>query len=305
MPVVWEISALHLANKMTLFSGVILTNVPYSFDKNVGGFSNLLKISRSYFINSYANKNISITSNGTITNTITDKNGSFRVVTDSLHEGEIKINISDNAEPLRILQAYPVTFKNTQSAFDVISDIDDTIIVSNTADLFKRLVTLAFKAPQKRKSISFSKKMFDEFKKLDVRVFYISKSESNLFGYLTAFIEHNGLPKCVLFLTPYLKFRQLFYPKGVDFKIDHIRFLIEHSGSKNFVLFGDDSQRDIEIYSEIAKTYPQRILKIYIRQTKAIILPHQKRMMEKFDSAGVPIKYFKSDDSLELLNELI
>ena len=305
IPVVWQLSALHL-NKRTLFSGVLLTDVPDSFNNKNGVFMNFIKTIKSYFIRAYSNKEITITSNGETINTITDNKGSFRIITNSLHKGEIKINISSKDEPIKILQEYPIIFENTHSAIDVISDIDDTIIVSYTADLFKRISTLLFKTPNKREVIGFTQKMFDKFKKLDARVFYVSKSESNLFGFLTLFIEHNHLPKGVLFLTPYLRFCQLLNPKkGVNFKIENIRFLIENTSPKNYVLFGDDSQRDMEIYYNITKEFPHRILKIYIRQTKAKIVLNQKRMRENLKSLGVPIKHFKSDDDLDVSDELI
>ena len=305
IPVVWQLSALHI-NKRTLINGVLLTGIPYSYRKKQRGFRNLIKIIKSYFISTYSNKEITIRSNGETINTVTDNNGSFRIVTNSLHKGEIKINILSKDKPLRILQEYPIIIENTNSVIDVISDIDDTIIISYTADFLKRISTLLFKAPNKREVIGFTQKMFDEFKKLDARVFYVSKSESNLFGFLTAFIEHNQLPKGVLFLTPYLKFCKLINSKkGIDFKIDNIRFLIENTSPKNYVLFGDDSQRDMEIYYSITKEFPHRILKIYIRQTKAKIVLNQKRMRENLKSLGVPIKHFKSDDDLEVSDELI
>ena len=304
-PVVWQLSALHL-NKGTLFSGVLLTGIPYSYSKKNDGFRNLIKVIKSYFIRTYSNKGITITSNGETINTITDNNGSFRIITNSLHKGEIEISIAGNDDPLKIIQEYPIIIENTHSAIDVISDIDDTIIVSYTADFFKRISTLLFKAPNKRKVIGFTQKMFDKFKKLDARIFYVSKSESNLFGFLTVFIEHNHLPKGVLFLTPYLRFCQLLNPKkDVDFKIENIRFLIENTSPKNYVLFGDDSQRDMDVYYNITKEFPHRILKIYIRQTKVKILQNQKRMRENLKSVGVPIKYFKSDDGLEVSDELM
>jgi len=304
MPVVWEISAMHLANEKTLFNGVILKNAPYSFTQDVNIFSNFFKVLKSYFTKSYANKNITITTNGKAVQTMTDRNGSFRIVADGLHEGEIKVHTSDK-EPMEVLQPYPVTFTTTESSFDVISDIDDTIIVSNTTSLLKRFLTLTLKAPHKRMTIGFSKKMFVEFKKLNARIFYVSKSESNLFGYLTTFIEHNDLPKYALFLTPYLSFKDLFFSKkAADFKIENISFIIENSEFKNYILFGDDTQRDMEIYCEIAKAYPKRIAKIYIRQTSSKISLYQKEAMNKLVSVGVPVKYFQSDDDIELLNYL-
>jgi len=304
MPIVWQISVLHL-NKKTLLSGVLLKGIPFTYDEQIGNFRNLLKVLRSYFIGVYANKEIAISVNDKIIYTNTDKYGSFSVVVDFLCKGELTIKIADSNKPLKILQSYPIVFQNTESPFDVISDIDDTIIVSYTADFFKRIGTLAFTAPQKRKTIGFTQKLFEEFKKQDVRVFYVSKSESNLFAMLTAFIELNNLPKGMLILTPYLKFGQLLHPKkGRDYKLKNIRFIFENSGTKDFVLMGDDSQRDMEIYTDIAKEFPERVMKIYIRQTKRKVLPRQKRMWIELKATGVPVKYFKADTPVDKLNEI-
>ena len=304
MPIVWQISALHL-HKRTLISGVLLKGIPFTYNKQIGNFRNLLKVIKSYFIAAYANKKISITLNGKTINTSTDKNGNFSVIVETLHKGVININIASHEKPLEILQSYPIVFQNTESPFDVISDIDDTIIVSYTANFFKRIGTLAFTSPQNRKAISFTQKIFKEFKKQDARVFYISKSESNLFAMLTSFIELNNLPKGKLILTPYLKFSQLFHPKkDRNYKLKNIRFIIENSDNKAFVLIGDDSQRDMEIYSDIANEFQKKILKIYIRQTNRKVMPYQKRMWENLKSTGVPVVYFNTDTSINELNDL-
>ena len=304
-PVVWQISICHLVNNRTLFRGVILNKAPFKYDKKINALRNLVKVIKSYFISVYANKDISMISHGKTIKATTDTHGSFQIIAEFQHIGALKIYTEGQNKSLKQLQSYPTTFRETNSAFDVISDIDDTIIVSYTADLLKRIATLAFKTPHKRKVIEFTQKMFTEFKKQDARIFYVSKSESNLFGMLTAFIELNNLPKGALFLTPYLKLFQLLNPKKeVNFKIDRIRFLIKNTGDKKYVLFGDDSQRDIEIYTAIAIDFPQRILKIYIRQTKSKILLKQKRMMENLESTGVPINYFRSDDNLHVAQEM-
>ncbi len=305
IPVVWQISALHLTANRTLFSGVLLNNSPITYDTKFGVLSNLIKVIKSFFVSAFANKEISITSNGSTINTNTDKHGGFKLIVGFQHNGEIKINIAGLDKPLRILQTYPITFQETNSSFDVISDIDDTIIVSYTSDFFKRVGALTLTPPRKRKVIDFPRKMFDEFNKQDARIFYISKSESNLFGVLTSFITHNNLPKGKLFLTPFSNFYQLlFEKKDKDFKIESIRFLIENSENKKYVLFGDDSQQDIDIYSKIAGEYPRQIIKIYIRQTKNKISPYQKRMLEKLKSSNLPVEYFKADTKIDTEKEI-
>jgi len=297
-PIIWQISAVHL-NRKTLISGVVLKAAPFVYDKQTGSFRNLLKVIKSYFVGVYQNKQISVTANNVTVTTNTDNYGSFLVVIDNQHIVEIKVKTAGDATPLRILQTYPIVFQNTKSSFDVISDIDDTIVVSYTANFLKRIGTLALTPPTKRKTISFTQNLFNEFKKQDARVFYVSKSESNLFGMLTSFIEHNKLPKGQLILTPYLKFGQLLNPKkNRNFKFNHIRFIIENSLTNGFVLLGDDSQQDMEIYLEIFRMFPENVLKIYIRQTKKKIFPHQKQIWEKLKSTGAPVKYFMADSNV-------
>ena len=304
MAIVWQISAVHL-NKRTLLNGVILKDTPFAYDKQIGKFRNLMKVGKSYFIDVCANEQISITTNNKTIQTTTDEYGSFSIVLDFLMTSEITIKIAPENKPLKIIQTYPVVFHNIVSPFDVISDIDDTILVSYTANFFKRVGTLAFTVPQKRKSIDFTQKLLIEFDKMGARVFYVSKSESNFFGMLTSFIKHNKLPKGHLILTPYLKFSQLLNPRKMhNFKINNIRFILENSGTKGFVLFGDDSQRDMEIYSEIAKEFPEKVLKIYIRQTKKKVLLYQKRMWENLKSTGATVQYFKADSDVDAVKEM-
>ena len=158
IPIVWQISALHLTAERTLFSGVILNNSPFTYDAKIGVIRNLIKVIKSYFIRAYANKEISITSNGSTINTNTDSHGGFQVIFGFQHNGEVKINITGLDKPLRILQTYPISFHNTNSPFDVISDIDDTIIISYTSDFFKRVGGTHSYASPKKKSYWFPAK---------------------------------------------------------------------------------------------------------------------------------------------------
>ena len=303
MAIVWQLSVLHL-NKSALISGVLLKDRPFTYNKQISGFKNLLKVVKSYFIGVCDDQEIIIAIGNKNIKTRTNDRGGFSYTLDFIPNNDIKISFPTDANPLNIIQSYPIIFKNTNSSFDVISDIDDTIIFSYTADFFKRIRTVAFTTPDKRKPVEFTQHLLEEFKKEDIRVFYVSKSESNLFSMLSYFIEKNKLPKGSLFLTPYLKLGQLFKSKKHNFKIENIRFIFENSGNKKYVLFGDDSQADMEVYANVVKEFPERILKIYIRQTKPKILSTQKKMWEKLRATKVPVNYFKEENTLNVSNEM-
>lgn len=298
-PVVWQLSVLHLADK-TLISGVLLNRIPFSFDKKIGKFQHALQVFKSYFVGVYSDKKISITANQKTINTTTDEYGSFSVVADFHVTDKVLVRAVGYDKPLNILQSYPVVFRNTKSRFDVISDIDDTILVSYTANMIKRIGILSFVTPEKRKTVQFTQKLLGLLSEFPANVFYVSKSESNLFGILTSFIIKHKLPKGILLLTPYLSINRLIKEKKDKFfKLDHIQFIIENSSDKKFILFGDDTQKDMEVYQIIAQNYPKKIARIYIRQTKMHVNQRKLRLFKKLKETFPNAVYFNINTNID------
>jgi len=185
--------------------------------------------------------------------------------------------------------------KETAGTYDVISDIDDTIMVSYTADFYKRISTVAFNNPKRRKSILYTYQLLKTLEEQGSRMFYVSKSESNLFGMISSFISHHNFPKGDIFLTPYLRFNQLFRSKDTRYKEDTINFIITNS-SKNFILIGDDSQMDMDAYAHTVSKFPDRIFRIYIRQTKKNRSRVQLQKWQDLKATGVNVTYFDKSD---------
>ncbi|RUA23615.1 MAG: hypothetical protein DSY76_09260 [Bacteroidetes bacterium] len=303
-PIVWQLSVTQFSKK-TLVKGVLLLEAPFAYDKKIGNARNLINVFKSYFIRVYANKTILIRMDGHSITTTTDRHGSFSIFIDSLINEIPQIRIPESDFPLRILQTYPIIFQHSESKIDVISDIDDTIIVSHSANFIKRIGTLALKAPHNRKSISPSSSLLNAFEKKGASVFYISKSESNLFGLLTSYIVHNSLPKGSLFLTPYLKLSQLLNSKkGVDYKFNNIRLIMDNNEDKKYILIGDDSQKDIDVYLRIIAAFPNRILKVYIRQTRSKISHSQQQKWEQLESSTVASHYFRNETENEVIKDI-
>ena len=50
-------------------------------------------------------------------------------------------------------------------------------------------------------------------------------------------------------------------------KINHLRYFIFNS-LRSLVLVGDSGERDPEIYGNVARMYPKRVLRIFIRAVK-------------------------------------
>ena len=294
MPVVWQLAILHLESK-TLITGVILKKAPLTPGKKRRAIRHFYTVVRSYFVSPLRLRDIRIKIAGRNLKTRTKKRGGFILEIDRVEAEEVEIFLNESDIPLHILQIYPLAFHTEACPFKIISDIDDTILVSYTARFFKRMKTLLVKTPHKRKTVGYTRQMFEHLKQYNACIYYVSRSESNLFHIITAFLVYNRLPLGMLFLTPYLNLWQLaFMKKAVGFKLKHMRWLLENSGDKKYILFGDDSQRDMDFYAQIAREYPGRIIKVYIRQTLKRRLWHQQVKWEKLKAAGVPVTYYNS-----------
>jgi len=295
MPLIWQLSATHF-NTKTLLHGVLVKDLPPLYKTNSASIKNLIRLLRSYFVTLFNYEEIIIEVDGRKIKTVTDEHGAFSLELDFLVADSISIYTTDDKQQFEAVQQYPVIFPESAGPYEVVSDIDDTIIVSYSADFFKRITTVALKSPFKRHTIDFTQHLFKCFEEQQSRVFYVSKSESNLFGMISSFLNYHHLPKGDIFLTPYLKFSQLFsQKKGKTYKEERISYIIANS-TKKVILVGDDSQKDMEAYATIFKKFPERIFKIFIRQTKSSRSQSQIQKWQELISSGVNITYFTNSD---------
>lgn len=156
----------------------------------------------------------------------------------------------------------------------VISDIDDTLLVSHSTRIMRKMALLLFRNAYSRKPVAQVLKWYHMIRELNDGVvpedfFYVSNSEWNLYDFLRDFFDINGLPKGIFMLRDLKKgLRDLIRTGKPDsgHKEDMIRFLLEFFPQKPFILAGDSGQKDIDIYTNICQAYPSRIKGVIIRQ---------------------------------------
>lgn len=301
MPFIWQISILKFKRR-TILNGIILHGKP-PVQKKANAINTFTTVIGSYFKKTYANKKIVIAIDGVQHPSITDDKGGFSLELESPVNNNFEISPKNSLKSFEVLQSYPVVFNDADFPLAIISDIDDTILVSYTLNIWKRVITLLFVSPDKRKPVNFTQAILNKINAKKGRIFYVSKSEGNLFGMLTNFIKNNNLPTGNLMLTPYLITNQLLNPKkGIDFKERMIRLVMENSPEKKFILMGDDTQQDIAVYTKIARLYPKRIFKIYIRKTRKNLLGKKQEQLDKIMDLSVPVLYF--NDTSDVLKEI-
>ena len=184
----------------------------------------------------------------------------------------------------------------------VISDIDDTLLVSHSTRLIRKMALVLFRNAHSRKTIPFVKNWHAYIKELNESAhprdfFYVSNSEWNLYDFLVDFFSINELPKGVFFLQ-YLKkgIRDLISSGKVNnaHKKNSIEFLLKFYPHKKFILVGDNGQKDMDVYREIVEKYNDRIKGVIIRK-----LPYIKneKSLRKFEACmktcRVPFKSFQ------------
>lgn len=299
MAVLWQLSVVEF-HEHTLISGVVLHRNCPVIRASAPLWRVFLSTLKTYFRQPYGRQNIIIESGGQKLLTQTDKAGGFWLETDQPVSKALKVYLDGKEAPLPVCQSYPVYQPDSPFPLAVISDIDDTILVSYTANFLKRLRALFFVSPHKRQPVSFTGSLLAAVHRQQGRIFYVSKSESNLFGVLTAIIQHHALPPGHLFLTSYLRLGQLLKPKkGRNYKDQRIKKVLDNTPDKNFILLGDDTQRDMAIYTEIARQYPDRIKKIYIRRTFKNLSAKKKGHLNRLQELPVPVVYFADTDNVE------
>jgi phosphatidate phosphatase APP1 len=152
-----------------------------------------------------------------------------------------------------------------------ISDIDDTFLISYSSNLRKRLYVLLTQNAHSRKPFEGAVKHFQLLHtsggKAANPFFYVSSSEWNLYSYIKEFSKENHLPDGVYLLNQLKQFRQVFKTGQNNHGTKFMRIvrILEAHPEQQFILLGDDSQKDPEIYASVVSHFPGKIFCIYIR----------------------------------------
>lgn len=155
--------------------------------------------------------------------------------------------------------------------FGVISDIDDTVLTTHAQSLLKSVYMTFMHNAYSRLPFegvaAFYRALQQGASGADENpVFYVSSSPWNLYDLLVDFLKINNIPKGPLFLKDYgFTHNKLFTESHGVHKPRQIRNILKAYPHLNFILIGDSGQHDPEIYAEVIKEFPGRILAAYIR----------------------------------------
>jgi phosphatidate phosphatase APP1 len=215
----------------------------------------------------------------------------------------VKVYLLDS-EGIKTKSGVGKVFIPNSTQYGFISDIDDTVLVSHSNTTGKKLRTMFTKNPRSRKTFSDVVKFY---KLLSLAAtspsllnpfFYVSSSEWNLYDDLNEFFKHNGLPKGAFLLNKIKRWYQLLKigKTNHEGKLIRVTRILEAFPKQIFVLLGDNSQRDPQIYFSIAKQYPNQIKAIYIRNIDSKKAFSTLNLFKTIDNKSIFTFQFKHTD---------
>ncbi|HET7322624.1 MAG TPA: phosphatase domain-containing protein, partial [Longimicrobiaceae bacterium] len=157
-----------------------------------------------------------------------------------------------------------------EARFGVVSDIDDTVVRTNAANLLRMLRMVFLTNARTRLPFPGVAAFYRALQRGEAGdrtnpIFYVSSSPWNLYDLLTEVFEVHGVPTGPLFLKHLDLFAPLRAGRHHSHKLVVIDNILTTHADLPFVLIGDSGQKDPEIYREVVRRYPGRIRAVYIR----------------------------------------
>ena len=161
--------------------------------------------------------------------------------------------------------------------FGVISDLDDTVIVTRATHLWRMLRTVLLRNAHSHEPLAGVAAFYQALLRgpsgrPDNPFFYVSSSPWNLYDVLLEFLELRHIPPGPLLLRDTLIGRPPLAegeaaPASAHHwhKLKEIRQVLATYPQLPFLLLGDNGQQDPVIYAEIVREHPGRIRQVYIR----------------------------------------
>lgn len=217
------------------------------------------------------------------------------------HQYEVSCKMFDFGmiEKGELLKPYP-------SKLGIISDIDDTFLISHSNRFFKKLYIMLSKNLNKRKVFDDVVKHYQKLssakqdhERASNSFFYVSSSEWNLYDFIDEFADLHELPKAVIKLKKIKTGLTDFISSGRgnhDHKFIKIKDIISFYPHLQYVLLGDDSQHDPYLYERVCKTFPMNIRAVYIRQTTDKKKRSVREVLENLETMNVSTCYFKDSE---------
>ncbi len=300
-------------NSTLVINGHLVDKIQYSPESlYASGYNYFKNILRRFRIKPLKNIPIELNFNGEKFTTKTLQDGEFKFIVpfpNTLGAGWHKCSVNTQIHQ-EVLHQEGEILKPHLSKYGIISDIDDTFLISYSGNLFKKLRVLLFKNVARREIFEGAAEHYLHLSMAGLNndssfnsFYYVSSSEWNLYPLIEEFRKIHHLPKAIIKLKDIKLGLLSFLQSGGgnhDHKFEKIKSIISFNSDLTYVLLGDDSQKDPFIYERIAKVFPINIKAIYIRKTKEKENIEVRKILDNIETMGINTLYFRdSHDAID------
>jgi phosphatidate phosphatase APP1 len=187
----------------------------------------------------------------------------------------VALELSDPVHRAAVTKA-PVLIPSASAAYAVISDLDDTVLQSEVGNFIRAARTVLLENARTRLPFAGVAAFYRALQNgpdggAGNPIFYVSSSPWNLYDVIVDFLLAQSIPVGPVLLRDWDLGPSLL--RNATHKTRLIREILETFPSMRFILIGDSTQEDPEIYTEVVAAHPDRILAVYIRNVR----PHPER----------------------------
>jgi phosphatidate phosphatase APP1 len=216
----------------------------------------------------------------------TDVEGYFRIELqglDALASGWHRVHVSAGAATAHI----PLLLVPAENAHGVISDVDDTLMITEVNRRWRMLANTFLRNPLQRRLVPGMPAVFRQLAARNplpdaAPIFYVSASPRQLHMPLQAVLDHNGFPPGVL-ITKRVTNDATREPllDQLRYKLTRFEEILSRAPGVTFTLIGDDGEHDPEIFKKLRELHPSRIDAVWIRHVHPD--PKRPRVAEQHD----------------------
>ncbi|SEW41848.1 Phosphatidate phosphatase APP1 [Cognatiyoonia koreensis] len=191
----------------------------------------------------------------------------------------------------------PVIIPDTAASYGIISDIDDTMILTGAYSLARNIWTSLTGNAATRLVFPDAVRLMARLNTVVSPVFFVSSSPWNFYPFLREIMSKSQLPEAPMFLRDYgISETQFITGTHGDHKGQAIDTILAANPNLPFVLIGDTGQHDAHVYADAVKRHPGRIARVILRQAG----PRQDaHAISALRAAGIPVHVAPSYDDMD------
>lgn len=204
----------------------------------------------------------------------------------------------------------PVMIVEPEATTGLVSDIDDTIVVTWLPRAMLAAWNSFIKHTNTRNAVPGMNRFYKELLKDSPKapVFYLSTGAWNTYSTFLHFIQVNELPIGPMLFTDWGPTPTGLFRSGQEHKKTQLRNLLIMFPNIKWYLVGDDGQHDPLIYDDLAREHPSRVRAIALRELNPVeqVLSHgtlepteSNRQDSDLETDGVPV--IRGKDGFTLL----